>query len=180
MDRQEIEGALEELGSDLQKEGLSARLFVVGGAVMVLDFATRETTDDVDAGVHPAEKVLDVAARVGERRGLRPQWLNDAANIFRPVFKRPDGRPVKKMGTLEVFTADAQAMLAMKMRASRGRRDEDDLSFLLGECGITTVADAVTLYEEYFPEDPLPDTALPMVRFALEQRHGNAAEAGET
>lgn len=48
-------GALEELGLELEKQGISARLYIVGGAVMVLDFATREMTDDVDGGVYPAE-----------------------------------------------------------------------------------------------------------------------------
>ena len=102
--------------------------------------------------------------------GLSSQWLNNAAKIYIPVFKRPDWRPLKKVGTLEIFTADARAMLAMKMRASRGRRDEVDLSFLLEECGITRESEAVSLYAEFFPEDPLPDRAIPMVRFALEHR----------
>jgi hypothetical protein len=135
MDRGEIEGALEDLGLELEARGQSARLFLVGGAVMVLDFGRREATDDVDGGIYPADKVLAAAAEVGRRRGLRPEWLNDAAKIYIPVFKQPDWRPVKRVGTLEMFTADARAMLAMKLRASRGRRDEADISFLLHECG---------------------------------------------
>ena len=170
MDRQEIEGALEEVGVELEKQGLSARLYAVGGAVMVLDYDAREMTDDVDGAVYPAEKVLEIAARVGARRGLRAGWLTDAAKIYIPVFKQPDWRPVRIVGTLEIFTADARAMLAMKMRASRGRRDEADLGFLLDACGITTDGEAISLYDEYFPEDPLPDRAVPMIRFALERR----------
>jgi hypothetical protein len=162
-------GALEELGLELEKRGISARLYMVGGAVMVLDFAVREVTDDIDGGVYPAEKVLEVAAGIGERRGLHANWLNDAAKIYIPVFKAPDWRPVRKVGTLEIFAADARAMLAMKMRASRGTRDEVDLAFLLHECGITTVEEATSLYDEFFPEDPLPERALPMIRFALAQ-----------
>lgn len=160
MDRREIEGALEELGSELETLGIAARLFVVGGAVMVLDFGIREMTDDIDAGVYPSEKVLEIAARIGQRRGVNPQWLNDATKISVPVFKQPDWRPVMRLGTLEVFAADARSMLAMKMRASRGRRDEADLVFLLDECGIRTEEEAVSLYDEYFPEDPMPDRAL--------------------
>ncbi|HZM53616.1 MAG TPA: hypothetical protein VFC03_01165 [Acidimicrobiales bacterium] len=57
----------------------------------------------------------------------------------------------------------------MKLRASRGRRDEVDIQFLLARCGITTVGAALAVYEEYFPEDELPDRALPMLRHALEQ-----------
>jgi hypothetical protein len=57
----------------------------------------------------------------------------------------------------------------MKMRASRERRDEADIEFLLDKCGISSVDEAVALYEEYFPEDELPDRAVPMLRFALDQ-----------
>ncbi len=57
----------------------------------------------------------------------------------------------------------------MKIRASRDRRDEVDLKFLLNECGVTSVAEATSLYVEFFPEDPWPDRALPMIRFALGQ-----------
>ena len=59
-------------------------------------------------------------------------------------------------------------MLAMKICASRGRRHEADLRFLLAECGITSEDDAVALSDECFPEDPLKPTARPMIRFALE------------
>jgi hypothetical protein len=164
-----MEGALEDLGLELERQGISARLYIVGGAVMVLDFATREMTDDVDGGVYPAEDVLKVAAAVGQRRGLNPQWLNDAAKIYIPVFKQPDWRPVRRVGTLQIFSADPRSMLAMKIRASRGRRDEADLEFLLNECGVNSVERAVSLYVEFFPDDPLPDRALQMIRFALTQ-----------
>ena len=137
---------------------------------MIVDFATRDMTDDVDGGVYPAEEVLSVAAAVGARRGLPAEWLSDAAKIYIPVFKQPDWRPVRKVGTLEIFSADARAMLAMKIRASRGRRDEADLAFLLHECRITTEENAIALYEEFFPEDPLPERARPMIRFALHER----------
>src|SRR5580658_3306709 len=157
-----MEGALEELGFELERQGISARLYVVGGAVMVLDFGTREMTDDIDGGVYPAKEVLNVAAAVGQRRGLSSTWLNDAAKIYIPIFKQPDWRPVRRVGTLEIFAADARAMLAVKIRASRGRRDEVDLEFLLNECGVDSVEDATSLYLEFFPDDPLPDRALPM------------------
>jgi hypothetical protein len=58
-------------------------------------------------------------------------------------------------------------MLAMKMRASRGRRDEPDIALLLERCGITSVAQAFALYEEYFPEDPLPKRAYSILEHLL-------------
>jgi len=73
------------------------------------------------------------------------------------------------VGTVEVVVADERTLLAMKMRASRGRRDEVDIKFLLDKCGISSVDEALALYGEYFPEDELPDGAVPMLRYALDQ-----------
>jgi len=75
--------------------------------------------------------------------------------------------PVIKVGSVEVVVADERTLLAMKMRASRGRRDEADIEFLLGKCQITSVDDALALYEEYLPEDDLPPQAIHMLRHAL-------------
>jgi hypothetical protein len=58
-------------------------------------------------------------------------------------------------------------MLAMKMRAGRGSRDRLDINFLVKRCGITSVAEALELYEDFFPEDPLPDRTLPLLDEAI-------------
>jgi hypothetical protein len=75
-----------------------------------------------------------------------------------------------------VVVADERTLLAMKMRASRGGRDEADIQFLLDKCQITSVDDALSLYEEYFPEDELSPRAIPMLRHALE-RLGTSTES---
>ena len=169
MDRSEIEGALRELSGVLDRRGVVARIYLVGGAAMVLAYESRFSTDDVDGSGFPTEAVLAAAEEIAERRGLQPDWLHDSVKVCFPTFKEPDWRPVFKVGTVEVVVADERTLLAMKMRASRGRRDEVDIEYLLDKCGITSVDGALVLYEEYFPEDELPDRALPMVKHALEQ-----------
>jgi hypothetical protein len=168
MDRDEIEGALRELAEELDERGIVARIYAVGGAAMVLAYESRFSTDDVDGSAYPTEEVLAVAADVAERRGLRPNWLDDSVKVYFPVASEPEWRPVIKVGSVEVVVADERTMLAMKMRASRGRRDEADIQFLLAKCRITSIDDALALYEEYFPEDNLPPQAIPMIRHALE------------
>jgi len=113
-----------------------------------------------------------VAQQVGRRRGLNDEWLNDAAKAYVPVFKEPEWRLFKTAGSLSIHLADSRSMLAMKIRASRGRRDEADLRVLMLECGITSEEDAVALFDEYFPDDALKPTARPMIRFALESEGG--------
>jgi len=76
---------------------------------------------------------------------------------------RQNGGPFYRFGSLDVVAADGRTMLAMKIRASRGRRDEPDIALLLVSCGVTTVEQAFALCEKYFPEDPAPSRARPIL-----------------
>ena len=157
MDRREIEAALADLGAELERRRVQAKLWVVGGAAMVLAFGSRDATRDVDGTAYPAERVFEAARDVASRHGLPDDWLNDHAAAFMPVVERETSwLPVRRFGTLEVFVADARMMLAMKLRASRGSRDDSDIGVLLHACRVTTEAEALGIYEEYFPQDPMP------------------------
>src|SRR5271156_3958282 len=167
LNRDEIESALAELAERLNTRNVKAKVYLVGGAVMVLAFDARFTTGDIDGAVYPTDDVLAVAAEIGERRGLGAEWLNNSAAQFIPVFKEPNWQPILKSGNVEMVAADERSMLAMKMRAGRGARDRLDIDFLVKRCGITSVAEALELYEEFFPEDPLPDRTLPLLDEAV-------------
>ena len=167
LNRDEIESALAELADQLNVRNVKAKIYLVGGAVMVLAFDTRFTTGDIDASIHPTDDVLAAAAEIGERRGLGAEWLNNSAQQFIPVFKEPNWQPILKSGNVEIVAADERSMLAMKLRAGRGSRDRLDINFLVKRCGVTSVAEALELYEEFFPEDPLPDRTLPLLDEAI-------------
>jgi hypothetical protein len=171
MDRSEIVSALEELSEILDERGVDARIYVVGGAAMSLTFSSRYSTEDVDVDAHPTEDVICVAREIAHRRGLSEDWLNLSAKQFIPAFKDPEWRPVSRVGSVEIVAADERTMLAMKMRASRPSRDFEDIKFLLARCGISRESDAVSLYNEYFPDDPLPKRALPLLRAALPEQN---------
>ena len=134
---------------------------------MVLAHQSRFSTDDMDGSGYPTDEVLAVAAEVAERRGLQPNWLDDSVKVYLPLASESEWRPVITVGTLEVVPANERTLLAMRMRASRGSRDEADIEFLLGTCQIISVSDAPALYEEYFPEDELPPHVIPVLRHAL-------------
>jgi hypothetical protein len=168
LNREEIESALAELAEQLDARNVKAKIYLVGGAVMVLAFDARFTTGDVDGSMYPTDDVLGVAAEIGARRGLGAEWLNNSARQFIPVFKEPNWQPIHKSGNVEIVAAGEWSMLAMKMRAGRGSRDRLDICFLVKRCGITSVAEALVLYGEYFPEDPLPDRTLPLLDEAIE------------
>jgi hypothetical protein len=167
LNRDEMESALAELADPLNSRNVKAKIYLVGGAVMVLAFDARFTTGDIDGSIYPADDVLAIAAEIGGRRGLGAEWLNNSAQQFIPVFKEPKWQPILKSGNVEIVAADERSMLAMKMRAGRGSRDRLDISFLAKRCGITSVAEALELYEEFFPEDPLPDRTPPLLDEAI-------------
>src|ERR1700677_4373178 len=167
MDRSEIVSALGELSEVLNERGVTARIYVVGGAAMSLAFSSRYSTEDVDVDAYPTEDVISVAREIAHRRGLTDDWLNLSAKQLIPAFKDPEWRPVSRVGNVEIVAADERAMLAMKLRASRPSRDFGGIKFLLQLCGISTASDAVSLYNGYFPDDPLPKRAFPLLRAAL-------------
>ena len=167
LNRDEMESALAELADKLNAHNVKAKIYLVGGAVMVLAFDARFTTADIDGSIYPTDDVLAVAAEIGERRGLGAEWLNTSASQFIPVFKEPNWKPILKSGNVEIVAADERSMLAMKMRAGRGSRDRRDINFLFKRCGITSIAEALELYEEFFPEDPPPDRTLPLLDEAI-------------
>ena len=107
---------------------------------------------------------------MGERRGLGSKWLNDDAKIFISPIKPRGGSLCGRLDRSKSGRPIPCSLLAMKLRASRGQRDQGDLTLLLEECQIETVEGAIALFEEYYPEDPLPDQAEVMIRFSLRQR----------
>ena len=167
LNRDEMQSALAELSGQLNARNVKAKIYLVAGAVMVLAFDARFTTGDIDGSIHPTDDVLAVAAEIGERRGLGAEWLNNSAQQFIPIFKKPNWQPILKLGNVEIVAADERSMLAMKMRAGRGSRDRLDINLLVKRCGITSVAEALELYEDFFPEDPLPDRTLPLFDEAI-------------
>ena len=111
--------------------------------------------------------MVALAAEIGERRGLGAEWLNNSAQQFIPVFKDPEWQPILKSGNVEIVAADERSMLALKMRVARGSRDRPDSNFLIKRCGVTSLAEALDLYKEYFPEDPMPDRTVPLLEEAI-------------
>jgi hypothetical protein len=167
MDRAEIEAALRGVSDNLAGSEISARVFIVGGDAMVLAYGSRFSTADADADFYPPDQVRAAAETVAAEMDLPDNWLSDSAKIVLPVFKEPEWRPVLKFENLEVSTVDPKSLLAMKIRASRGSRDIADIRVLLAHCDIGTEGEALSIYNEYFPEDPLPERAVPLLKRAL-------------
>jgi Nucleotidyltransferase of unknown function (DUF6036) len=55
--RQKIITALQALGDELTRRGVSGRVFIVGGAAMALAYSSRRVTKDIDAVFEPNKRV---------------------------------------------------------------------------------------------------------------------------
>ncbi len=61
---------------------------------------------------------------------------------------------------MTVSTAPAKMLLAMKLKANRGRRDADDIDRLLAICHVKSVDQAQQVYERYYAQETLSASAV--------------------
>lgn len=156
LDRDDIITGLRELVGELHAAGEVAGIRLVGGAALAIRYFDRRTTGDLDSlHVQPGsdEAVLAAASRVGDRRGWSAGWFNFAVEHADSVPTL--GRRAVEWETMYdhdgvvVQVASKDALLAMKLRANRPGRDVNDIRQLLALCGVTTLEDAESHYEDF-------------------------------
>jgi uncharacterized nucleotidyltransferase DUF6036 len=163
MDRGEIIGALTALAAELTQRGVSAEMYVVGGAAIALAFDERRSTRDIDAVFEPKQVVYEAAASVGEQRGLPPGWLNDAVKGFL-AGDDPAAAPILDLPGLRCLTASPETLLALKVLAHRVGEDEADLRLLADELGLENAKEVLAIAERVYG-----DRLDPAARFFVEQ-----------
>ncbi len=145
------------LNDELGKTGTEGELFVVGGALMCLAYAARESTQDVDALFRPARQVREAAARVAARAGVRPDWLNDGVKAF--LSERGAFTAFLELDHLRVMLAQPEYLLAMKclaLRLGAEFHDEDDIRYLQRHLDIATYEQAVEVIARFCPLERFP------------------------
>jgi hypothetical protein len=121
----EVAELLAKLDRRLRRRGVSASVFVVGGAaVAVAGIRDGRLTEDVDV-VTDEQVVLEEASLLARERGLPEKWLNPNARMWMPplpngVLDRPDSPG------LRVTYADDGFLFATKLIAQRAK-DADDV-----------------------------------------------------
>lgn len=161
LSRADVVGLLTELGAVLQRDGLHATIYVVGGAAMSITLDSRRVTRDVDAVFRSGSDGLRTAAReVAARHGLDPERLIDRVTAAVFGLVDDDGETEFDVPGLSAAVASPEHLLAMKMLAGR-ERDLDDLVVLFRHLGIRTPREAVEITERVFGGG-YPDTAPPL------------------
>jgi hypothetical protein len=139
------------LGGRLQAKGVTADIFVFGGAAMVLGFDARPGTRDVDALWRPHAAVIDAARDVARELGLPQWWLNEQASAYLPSGTGFEGSVMFDAPGIRVVQASPELLLAMKVAASR-QGDLDDIRLLAAHLGLTSAADVLALAERVLGE----------------------------
>jgi Nucleotidyltransferase of unknown function (DUF6036) len=163
MDRNEIVDALTALAAELSQRGVSAEMYVVGGAAIALAFDERRSTRDIDAVFEPKAIVYKAAAAVAERNDLPAGWLNDAVKGFL-AGSDPAAAPVLDLPGLRCLAASPETLLALKVLAHRVGEDEADLRLLANELGLESAEEVLAIAERTFG-----DRLDPAARFFVEQ-----------
>lgn len=170
LDRDRLLEAFEALGSDLADHGQFVELAIYGGGALMLQFAWRRATEDVDAVVragYDAAVLAPSVRRVAERMGFEPDWLNDAVGMFTPLdedealFALSGTYPTGGTPGLRTVLATPSYLPAMKLQAlaslDRGDRDLNDARALATHLNIGDVETLDHLYRSIYGEAPPPE-----------------------
>ncbi len=153
--RDDLLAGLGEVADLMSERGQRGRLYLVGGAAMVLAYSSGRGTQDVDAAIEEGyAAVMAAVHEVAERRGWTKSWLNERATAYMP---RPDQRystTVFEHPALIVRAATPACMLAMKVKSARPK-DLSDISQLLQMHNCTTMEQVDAIVEDVFPGEPL-------------------------
>jgi hypothetical protein len=88
----ELLDALRSLGAKLHRKGVTADVYVFGGAAMVIAYKARPATRDIDAVFAPDTEVVDAPVRVATAASDEPERRLRASSVLTPAA--PYGRPI--------------------------------------------------------------------------------------
>jgi Nucleotidyltransferase of unknown function (DUF6036) len=154
--------ALQELSEALAKRDVKGELCLFGGSVMVLAYAARVSTKDVDAIFQPATLIRSLAAQIGENNDLPQDWLNDGVKGF--ISRRNDliKGNLPQFVNLALTMPTPEYLLAMKCMASRinpsagEEGDVRDIIYLIRHLNLKTIDAVMDLVNTYYPENQVP------------------------
>ena len=134
LDGDRLRNLLAEVDEEIGLQGPPVDVVICGGAALALRWDGRATTD-VDALGKLPRQFVGAMHIVASRHGLRHDWFNDAASVFRPEGLETE--TVYKGDNLNVQAATRPYLLAMKAYAAR-LKDVDDIERLMAELGVTS------------------------------------------
>jgi hypothetical protein len=161
LSREQILRALQALSDKLGEEGVMGEVCLFRGTVMVLAFAARLTTKDVDALFHPTQTIRELARRIAAEQNLPPDWLNDGVKGFLSARHETTAGNLPQFPNLRLTMASPEYLLAMKCMAARiggttgEAGDMRDIVFLIRRLNLKSAQAVLDLVTQYYPADRL-------------------------
>ena len=162
LERAAIIKAFQEMSDELGRRGTTGELCLFGGTVMVLAFAARPSTKDVDAIFQPTQVIREVARRIGETNQFPGDWLNDGAKGFVSARHETMEGSLPQFPNLRLTMPVPEYLLAMKCMASligavEGEADDvADIVFLIRHLNLKEAKDVLDIVATYYPKDHVP------------------------
>jgi predicted nucleotidyltransferase len=162
LSREAILSALRRLSDELGRQDVTGEICLCGGAVMVVAFAARLSTRDVDAIFQPAQLVRELARRIADEQGLPANWLNDGVKGFVSARHDTTVGDLPQFEHLRLTMPVPEYLLAMKCMAARiggaggEQSDVPDIVFLIRHLGLKSAGDVLDLIAEYYPASRIP------------------------
>ena len=155
LDRDAVIELFIELGKRLRAQGLTATIYVFGGAAMLLHGLRTFATEDIDVSFRRNTAVRDIARQMTTDFGLGEHWISDSGAAFIPSPDVDVAAAEQHFGALTVRVASVELLLAQKLTAWRAK-DLSDIDALLWANAIRRSEDAVDVVAKYYDEDSVP------------------------
>ncbi|HNQ88143.1 MAG TPA: DUF6036 family nucleotidyltransferase [Verrucomicrobiota bacterium] len=185
LNRARIVQALNRLGQLAEEEGVLVELCLFGGAAMMLAYAARESTKDVDAMVKPTDVAARFARQVATELGLDESWLNREVGRFASEWGTFTPLEIEELEStarrhLKITRPSAGYLLAMKCLACRPELpghpgDISDLRFLIRKMGIRSIQEVESHLDRFYPHDVLSPQARLVIADLLPRHQGESA-----
>ncbi len=152
--RGKVVAVLTQLGSRLDAQGIHGDIYLVGGTAMLLGYNRLTVTADIDAVFTPVLEIQQIVADMHRADPSLPaDWLNSKVLPLLPRIADSRAWEALEISGLTVSVASPEFLLAMKARASRGRRDFEDIGVLAEILGITSLNQVWEICEEVWGLD---------------------------
>ena len=163
-DKKRLQYLLDAFLREIDAAGVVGKIYLVGGAALSLYYFDRDATRDIDAGFPQDPRIAKVILDIAKRENLPLDWINSDSAMFFGFPPSNYWSSMKKIGNIELKVASPELLLAMKLKASRGRRDNEDIIELLALCKIDSVDQVLVIYEEVYAQEVPKKSAMELLQ----------------
>ena len=150
-----LENLLDKFLGEIEKRGVKGTVFLVGGAALSLYYFDRDATRDIDAGFPVDPVISEVIQEMALQEKLPANWINNEAAMYFGFPPSSYWITKRTIGEVTLKVASPELMLAMKLKASRGRRDNEDVVELLRILGLSSIEEVHAIYENVYAQEEI-------------------------